>query len=224
MRWPRRRSRAMSSRRSSRIDFVVAPSGSCAGMIRVHYPRLLQDDDAWGKRADALAKKTHELFSFLVNVRGVSAVTAECRAGVAYHDSCSSLREMGVKDEPRRLLSSVNGSQAVRDQGAAGLLWVRRILLGEISRRVRAHGRRQDRRCRRHGRRDAGRRRSRMPAASVRADGAARREARGAPCGRSDGGLCVGPGHRRGQALERIAAISRKRQEPRSPIHGCRAR
>jgi L-lactate dehydrogenase complex protein LldE len=90
-------------------DFVVAPSGSCAGMIRVHYPRLFQDDDSWGKRADALAKKTHELFSFLVNMRGVSAVGAECRAGVAYHDSCSSLREMGVKDEPRRLLSSVNG-------------------------------------------------------------------------------------------------------------------
>jgi L-lactate dehydrogenase complex protein LldE len=89
-------------------DFVVAPSGSCAGMIRVHYPRLLQDG-AWGKRADALAKKTHELFSFLVNVRGVSAVAAECRAGVAYHDSCSSLRELGVRDEPRRLLSSVNG-------------------------------------------------------------------------------------------------------------------
>ena len=92
-----------------RYDFVVAPSGSCAGMIRIHYPRLFQDDEAWCKRAEALAGKTHELFSFLVNVRGVSSVAAECRAGVAYHDSCSSLREMGVKDEPRRLLSSVNG-------------------------------------------------------------------------------------------------------------------
>jgi L-lactate dehydrogenase complex protein LldE len=90
-------------------DFVVAPSGSCAGMIRVHYPRLFQDDEAWSKRSAALAAKTHELFSFLVNVRGVSAVAAECRAGVAYHDSCSSLREMGVRDEPRQLLSSVNG-------------------------------------------------------------------------------------------------------------------
>jgi L-lactate dehydrogenase complex protein LldE len=90
-------------------EYVVAPSGSCAGMIRVHYPRLLQDDKAWSKRAEALAAKTHELFSFLVNVRGVSAVAAECRAGVAYHDSCSSLREMGVKNEPRQLLSSVNG-------------------------------------------------------------------------------------------------------------------
>ena len=90
-------------------DFVVAPSGSCAGMIQVHYPRLFQDNDSWSKRADALAKKTHELFSFLVNVRGVSAVAAECRAGVAYHDSCSSLRELGARDEPRQLLSSVNG-------------------------------------------------------------------------------------------------------------------
>jgi len=90
-------------------DFVVAPSGSCAGMIRVHYPRLLQGDEAWAKRAETLAAKTHELFSFLVKERGLSAVAAECRAGVAYHDSCSSLREMGVKDEPRQLLSSVNG-------------------------------------------------------------------------------------------------------------------
>ena len=90
-------------------DFVVAPSGSCAGMIRVHYPRLFHGDDAWSTRADALAKKTHELFSFLVNVHGVKTLAAECHAGVAYHDSCSSLREMGVKEEPRQLLSSVNG-------------------------------------------------------------------------------------------------------------------
>jgi len=90
-------------------QFVVAPSGSCAGMIRVHYPRVLQDDEAWAKRAEALAAKTHELFSFLVNVRGFTIVTAECRSIVAYHDSCSSLREMAVKDEPRRLLSSVDG-------------------------------------------------------------------------------------------------------------------
>jgi L-lactate dehydrogenase complex protein LldE len=89
--------------------FVVVPSGSCAGMIRVHYPRVLESDAAWAKRAQALAAKTHELFSFLVNVRGLRSVAAECRAAVAYHDSCSSLREMGVKDEPRALLSSVSG-------------------------------------------------------------------------------------------------------------------
>ncbi len=90
-------------------EFIVAPSGSCAGMIRVHYPRVLANDEAWAKRADALAAKAHELFSFLVNVRGMSSVAAQCRSGVTYHDSCSSLREMGIKDEPRRLLSSVDG-------------------------------------------------------------------------------------------------------------------
>jgi len=90
-------------------DFIVAASGSCAGMIRVHYAKLLQDDTAWLPRAERLAAKTHELFSFLVNVRGLKAVTKECNAAVAYHDSCSSLRELGVAKEPRQLLSSLSG-------------------------------------------------------------------------------------------------------------------
>lgn len=92
-------------------DFVVVPSGSCAGMIGVHYPRLLADDASWKARADALAAKTHELFSFLVRIRGMKSVSAECHATAAYHDSCSSLREMGVGSEPRALLASVNGLQ-----------------------------------------------------------------------------------------------------------------
>ena len=90
-------------------DFVVVPSGSCAGMIRVHYPKLLQDDTAWSARAENLAAKTHELFSFLVNVRGLADVAAQCEGRVAYHDSCSSLREMGISSEPRSLLSSMKG-------------------------------------------------------------------------------------------------------------------
>ena len=91
------------------FDYIVVPSGSCGGMIRVHYPRLLQDDGAWSARANALAEKTHELFSFLVNVRGLKGVAAECAGNAAYHDSCSSLREMGVSFEPRLLLKSVRG-------------------------------------------------------------------------------------------------------------------
>jgi L-lactate dehydrogenase complex protein LldE len=90
-------------------DFVVAPSGSCSGMVRVHYPRLLQDDVLWSERARKLAAKTHELFSFLVNVRGMKRVEAACNGIAAYHDSCSSLREMNVSSEPRALLSSVDG-------------------------------------------------------------------------------------------------------------------
>ena len=91
------------------FDFVVAPSGSCAGMIAKHYPRLLADDPEWAERAKALAAKTHELFSFLVDVRGMKSVTAECNAKAAYHDSCSSAREMGVSAQPRALLASVRG-------------------------------------------------------------------------------------------------------------------
>jgi L-lactate dehydrogenase complex protein LldE len=92
-----------------RYPFIVAPSGSCAGMIRVHYPRLLREDAVWAHRAEAVAAKTYELFSFLVNVRGCTSVAAQCDAAVAYHDSCSSLRELGIKDEPRALLNSVAG-------------------------------------------------------------------------------------------------------------------
>ncbi len=93
------------------FDYVVAPSGSCAGMLRVHYPGLFRDDPVWGPRAATLAAKTYELFSFLVNVCGLNAVSAECRATALYHDSCSSLREMGSLAEPRLLLKSVSGLQ-----------------------------------------------------------------------------------------------------------------
>jgi L-lactate dehydrogenase complex protein LldE len=91
------------------FDYVVVPSGSCAGMVKVHYTRLLKDDSEWGPRADALAAKTYELLSFLVNVRGVNSVQASCNGNAAYHDSCSSLREMDVSSEPRALLKSVQG-------------------------------------------------------------------------------------------------------------------
>jgi len=91
------------------FDYVVAPSGSCAGMLRLHYPEVLAGDPAYAERARTLAAKTHELISFLVRVRHMDSVAASCRARVCYHDSCSSLRELRVKDEPRRLLASVDG-------------------------------------------------------------------------------------------------------------------
>jgi len=91
------------------FDFVVTPSGSCAGMIKRHYPEVFGSDAVYGPRARALAAKTHELLSFLVNVRGMKSVHASCATRACYHDSCSSLREMQVKDEPRALLSSLDG-------------------------------------------------------------------------------------------------------------------
>jgi L-lactate dehydrogenase complex protein LldE len=91
------------------FDYVVVPSGSCGGMIKRHYPEVFEKDAAWLPRARALAAKTHELMSFLVNVRGMKSVPAQFAHKICYHDSCSSLREMGVKEQPRTLLASIEG-------------------------------------------------------------------------------------------------------------------
>ena len=95
-------------------DYVVAPSGSCAGMIKAHYPELFADDPNLARKADALAAKTYELVSFLVDVMGVTQVDAAYEGGVTYHDSCSGLRELGVKRQPRLLLASVEGLKLSR--------------------------------------------------------------------------------------------------------------
>ncbi len=89
----------------SGYDYLVAPSGSCAGMLKSHMPHLFDDDPNLRARADALAAKTYELISFLVDVRGMASPPAKAESGkMTYHDSCAGLRELGVKDQPRRLL------------------------------------------------------------------------------------------------------------------------
>lgn len=99
-------------------DYVVVPSGSCAGMIKLHYVEALANDPVWLPRAKALAAKTHELVSFLVNERGVEHVFSQVWAKACYHDSCSALREMGVRDEPRKLLACVEGLELVEMKDA----------------------------------------------------------------------------------------------------------
>jgi L-lactate dehydrogenase complex protein LldE len=94
-------------------DYVVAPSGSCAGMIRAHYPELFADDPNWLPKANELGARTYELTSFLVDVLGVTEVDATFDGAVTYHDSCSGLRELGVQAQPRRLLKSVDGLELV---------------------------------------------------------------------------------------------------------------
>ncbi len=90
-------------------DYVVAPSGSCAGMLKVHYPELFHGDPNWEPRAAAFAEKTYELISFLVDVMGVARIDASFEGTATYHDSCSGLRELGVRVQPRRLLGTVRG-------------------------------------------------------------------------------------------------------------------
>jgi L-lactate dehydrogenase complex protein LldE len=99
-------------------DYVVVPSGSCAGMLRQHYPELFAAGSAEGERARELAGRTYELVSFLTDVLGVTSVDAECPARVTYHDACSGLRELGIKQQPRRLLQSVRGLELIELPGA----------------------------------------------------------------------------------------------------------
>jgi len=102
----------------SPYDYVVAPSGSCAGMIKTHYRELFAEGTDERKAADALAEKTYELVSFLVRVMKQEKVTARFDGTVTYHDSCSGLRELGIKSEPRRLLRTVEGLDIVEMEDA----------------------------------------------------------------------------------------------------------
>ncbi|MGA3398287.1 MAG: (Fe-S)-binding protein [Acetobacteraceae bacterium] len=92
----------------SGYDYVVVPSGSCGGMLKQHLPHLFDEDPNLRARADALAARTFELVSFLTDVLGVEQPRARYSGGpVTYHDSCSGLRELGIKQQPRQLLRAM---------------------------------------------------------------------------------------------------------------------
>jgi L-lactate dehydrogenase complex protein LldE len=92
-------------------DYVVVPSGSCGGMLSRHLPHLFDDDPNLRARADALAARTFELVAFLGDVVGTELVHARHIGGpVTYHDGCSGLRELGVKEQPRRLLRAIGAT------------------------------------------------------------------------------------------------------------------
>ena len=91
------------------FDFVVAPSGSCAAMIKLHFVDAFSEDAIMKVRAEALAARTHELVAFIVDQRGMTEADAAFSQSVTYHDSCSGLRELGIREQPRRLLGAVTG-------------------------------------------------------------------------------------------------------------------
>lgn len=103
----------------SECDYVVAPSGSCAGMIREHYPRLFPSDTEpeAHARAKALAARTWELVAFLFDQRGFEPDGVHFNATVTYHDSCAGLRELNVREQPRRLLREVAGLTLSESEG-----------------------------------------------------------------------------------------------------------
>ncbi len=125
-------------------DYIVAPSGSCAGMIRTHYADLFSDSPEDADRARQVCERVYELTDFLVNVLKVERVPGKMDARVTYHDSCAGLRELGVKTQPRALLAKVAGleleemNEAEQCCGFGGLFCVK---FGEISTRI------ADRKC-----------------------------------------------------------------------------
>ena len=90
-------------------DYLVAPSGSCTGMIKTHYPALFAGEGAWLARVEALAAKSWELTDFLLNVARLETPPGRFSGTLTYHDSCAGLRELGVKQQPRRLLAKMPG-------------------------------------------------------------------------------------------------------------------
>lgn len=91
------------------FDYVVVPSGSCGGMVKAHYGDLFADDPELMGRYERLRPRVYELTDFLVNVLHVDTVPGDYNGEVTYHDSCSGLRELGVKTQPRALLAKMPG-------------------------------------------------------------------------------------------------------------------
>ena len=92
-----------------KYEYVVVPSGSCAGMIKVHYPQLFDEGSSWHKAALELGGRTYELVTFITEILGIRAIATRYDGIVAYHDSCSALRELGVRAGPRELLGTIAG-------------------------------------------------------------------------------------------------------------------
>ncbi len=95
----------------SGFDYVVVPSGSCGGQIKVHFIELFKDDPDLKARAEDLAGRTYELTDFLVSVLKIDRLDSEFSGRITYHDSCCGLRELGVSAQPRQLLAMLPGVQ-----------------------------------------------------------------------------------------------------------------
>jgi L-lactate dehydrogenase complex protein LldE len=90
-------------------EYVVVPSGSCTSMITRHYEELFRKDPEALEQTRRLAPRVWEFSQFLLEVAGVEDVGARLPAVVTYHDSCHALRELGIREGPRRLLAKVRG-------------------------------------------------------------------------------------------------------------------
>jgi L-lactate dehydrogenase complex protein LldE len=120
-------------------EYIVVPSGSCSGMIRAHYPELFSEIPDVRARAESIAARTYELTDFLQNMVRLERVPGKFSGSVTYHDSCSGLREMGVKAQPRALLSKVPGltlKEMRQPEECCGFGGTFAVKYGDISSRI----------------------------------------------------------------------------------------
>ncbi|HEU5338088.1 MAG TPA: (Fe-S)-binding protein [Sulfuricaulis sp.] len=120
-------------------DYLVLPSGSCAGMIRVHYPTLFASDPDVLESIQRLSARTYELTDFLVNVLKIEKIPGRYSGSLTYHDSCSGLRELGVQAQPRALLSKmpdVTLSEMTESTTCCGFGGTFAVKYGDISARM----------------------------------------------------------------------------------------
>ena len=96
----------------SDAEAIVSPSGSCTAMVH-HFPELFPDNGDWRRRAQIIANRTYELSSFLVRVLKVEDVGATWTGRLTWHDACHGLRDLNLKNEPRRLIRNVRGAEFV---------------------------------------------------------------------------------------------------------------
>jgi L-lactate dehydrogenase complex protein LldE len=90
-------------------EYVVVPSGSCTSMISHHYEELFENESALREEARRLGPRIWEFSKFLLEVAHVEDVGARLEKIVTFHDSCHGLRDLHIKEGPRRLLSGVRG-------------------------------------------------------------------------------------------------------------------
>jgi len=88
--------------------YIVAPSASCVGMVRNYYTEMFNNTSLHNQYKQ-IQKNIYEFSDFLVNVLNVEDIGAEFNSVITYHDACAALREYGIKQQPRKLLSHVKG-------------------------------------------------------------------------------------------------------------------
>lgn len=98
-------------------DYIVSPSGSCTAMVR-HFRELFPEDEEWRERAEKIAAKTYEFTGFLVNILKMEDTGASFSGRITWHDACHGLRDLGLREEPRKLLKNVKDAEFVEMENA----------------------------------------------------------------------------------------------------------